>query len=51
MKPQQFAVKVLEETAVLIAGAFLAAWLIGQAPAARAWMERQWRGAKPPSPF
>lgn len=33
---------IVREAALVIGGAILAAWLIGQAPELRRWLHRQW---------
>lgn len=44
MKWAPFMRQVATEAAVMIVGAVLASWLVGQAPDLRAWMKRQWDG-------
>lgn len=36
------------EAVIVLAGALLAALVIGQLPGVREWIARQWAGAKPP---
>jgi hypothetical protein len=38
------------ETLIVLGGALLAALIVGQSPALRAWIKRQWGGALPPEP-
>lgn len=38
------------ETLTLLAGALLAALIIGQLPGVKAWMREQWAGAPMPTP-
>lgn len=38
------AADLAREAAIVIGGALVAAWLIGQAPELRAWISRQWSG-------
>lgn len=40
--------EVAREAIVVVAGALLAAWVIGNLPKLRAWMRAQWDGAAPP---
>lgn len=40
--------EVAREAIIVIAGAVLAAWIIGQAPALRAWIKQQWDGTPRP---
>lgn len=40
--------EVLKETIIVLAGAVLAAFIVGQLPPLRAWMRAQWGEAKPP---
>lgn len=39
--------EVARETLIVIAGAAVAALIIGQLPTVRAWMKAQWDGANP----
>lgn len=39
--------EVLREAIVTVAGAVLAAAVIGALPSVRAWMKQQWAGSKP----
>lgn len=39
--------EVVREVIVVLAGAVLAAFIIGQLPELRAWMREQWGGADP----
>lgn len=39
---------VAREALIVIAGALLAAAIIGQLPPVREWIKRQWDGAMPP---
>lgn len=39
--------EVLREAVITLAGALLAAAVIGALPGVRAWMKRQWDGSKP----
>lgn len=36
------------EAVIVVAGALLAAFIIGQLPGVRAWIRAQWADAKPP---
>lgn len=38
-------VAIAREAAIVIGGALVAAWIIGQVPQLRLWMRRQWQGA------
>lgn len=38
------------ETLIVLGGAVLAALIIGQSPALRDWIKKQWAGALPPDP-
>ncbi|WP_009518572.1 hypothetical protein [Hydrogenophaga sp. PBC] len=40
--------EVGREAVIVLAGALLAALVIGQLPGVRAWIKRQWDGAQPP---
>jgi hypothetical protein len=42
--------EVSREALVVIAGALIAAWIIGQSPPVRDWIKKQWGGALPPDP-
>lgn len=35
---------IAREAVVTVAGALLAAWLIGQFPQVKAWIRQQWQG-------
>ena len=53
MKTPKFipsAPEVGREAVIVIAGALLAAFIVGQLPALRDWIKRQWGGALPPDP-
>lgn len=39
--------EVVKETIIVLAGAMLAAFIVGQLPPVRAWMRAQWDGAAP----
>ncbi len=41
-------VEVGREAVIVVAGALLAALIIGQLPGVREWIKRQWDGAQPP---
>lgn len=38
------------EAAIVLAGALLAALIVGQLPGVRNWIKAQWGGALPPEP-
>lgn len=38
---------VVREAVVVLAGAVLAAFIIGQFPGVKAWMRQQWEGSRP----
>lgn len=40
-------VEVARETLIVLAGALVAAAIIGALPGVRAWMKKQWDGANP----
>lgn len=40
-------VEIGREALIVLAGALIAAAVIGQLPGVRAWMKRQWDGATP----
>lgn len=40
--------EVGREAVIVLAGALLAALVIGQLPGVREWIAKQWAGAKPP---
>lgn len=40
--------EVVKETIIVLAGAVLAAFIVGQLPPLRAWMRAQWDGTHPP---
>lgn len=42
--------EVTREALIVLAGALLAAWIIGQSPPVRDWIKKQWGGAMPPEP-
>ena len=42
--------EITREVIVVLAGAVIAAFIIGQLPDLRAWMRRQWEGANPSRP-
>lgn len=37
--------EVAREAIIVIGGALLAAWVIGQFPSLKAWMQKQWDGS------
>lgn len=39
--------EVARETIIVIAGALVAALIIGQLPSVRTWMRKQWDGSNP----
>jgi hypothetical protein len=41
--------EVSREALTVIAGAIVAAWVIGNLPALRAWLQQQWGGTPPNS--
>lgn len=40
--------EVGREAVIVLAGALLAALIVGQLPGVRAWIKKQWDGALPP---
>ncbi len=40
--------EIARETLVVLAGALVAAFIIGQLPGVRAWIRAQWADAQPP---
>lgn len=41
------AADITREAIIVIAGALVAAWIVGQSPALRDWIARQWGQARP----
>jgi hypothetical protein len=39
---------IAREVVVVLAGAVIAAFIVGRLPRLRAWMREQWDGAQPP---
>lgn len=42
--------EVTREAVIVLAGALLAALIVGQSPALRDWIKKQWGAAKAPEP-
>lgn len=42
--------ELTRETLIVLGGALLAAFIVGQSPALRNWIKKQWGGAMPPDP-
>jgi hypothetical protein len=42
-----FTSRLAVEAAIVIGGAVLAAWIVGQSPAVRDWIRQQWGPARP----
>lgn len=42
--------ELTRETLIVLGGALIAAFIVGQSPTLRAWIKRQWGGAMPPDP-
>lgn len=42
--------EVTREAIIVLAGALLAALIVGQSPPLRNWIKKQWGGALPPDP-
>lgn len=42
--------EVTREAIIVLAGALIAAWIVGQSPPVRNWIKAQWGGALPPDP-
>jgi hypothetical protein len=40
--------ELTRETLIVLGGALLAAFIVGQSPALRAWIKKQWGGALAP---